>query len=72
LAHWGSALLVSLLVISGFFRSSLRTLDADPVAYSVLPNGSFEITSFWGLLMNPWALIQYSHNMSGAVITVRL
>ena len=23
---------------------------------SVLPNGSFEITSFWGLLMNPWAL----------------
>ena len=40
-----------------------------PVAYSVLPNGSFEITSFWGLLMNPWELIQYSHNMSGAVIT---
>ena len=40
-----------------------------PVAYSVLPNGSFEVTSFWGLLMNPWALLQYAHNMSGAVIT---
>jgi cytochrome d ubiquinol oxidase subunit I len=40
-----------------------------PVAYSVLPNGSYEVTSFWGLLTNPWALLQYAHNMSGAVIT---
>src|SRR5262249_9976881 len=27
------------------------------------------VTSFWGLLANPWALIQYAHNMSGSVIT---
>jgi cytochrome bd ubiquinol oxidase subunit I len=27
------------------------------------------VTSFWGLLMNPWAWLQYAHNMSGAVIT---
>ena len=27
------------------------------------------LTSFWGLLLNPWALWQYAHNMSGAVIT---
>jgi cytochrome d ubiquinol oxidase subunit I len=40
-----------------------------PVAYRVLPNGVYEVTSFWGLLTNPWALLQYSHNMSGAVIT---
>ncbi len=40
-----------------------------PVAYRVLPNGSYEVTSFWGLLTNPWALLQYAHNMSGAVIT---
>jgi cytochrome d ubiquinol oxidase subunit I len=40
-----------------------------PVAYRVLPNGQYEVTSFWGLLTNPWALIQYAHNMSGAVIT---
>ena len=40
-----------------------------PVAYRVLPNGVYEVTSFWGLLTNPWALIQYAHNMSGAVIT---
>ncbi len=40
-----------------------------PVAYRILPNGSYEVTSFWELLTNPWALIQYAHNMSGAVIT---
>src|SRR5262249_34392717 len=32
-------------------------------------NGVYEVTSFWGLLTNPWALLQYAHNMSGAVIT---
>jgi cytochrome d ubiquinol oxidase subunit I len=40
-----------------------------PVAYRILPNGVYEVTSFWGLLTNPWALLQYAHNMSGAVIT---
>jgi len=34
-----------------------------------LPNGSYEVTSFWRLLTNPWALLQYAHNMSGAVVT---
>jgi cytochrome d ubiquinol oxidase subunit I len=40
-----------------------------PVAYRVLPNGVYEVTSFWGLLTNPWALLQYAHNMSGSVVT---
>jgi cytochrome d ubiquinol oxidase subunit I len=35
----------------------------------VLPNGIYEVTSFWGLLLNPWAWRQFAHNMSGAVIT---
>jgi cytochrome d ubiquinol oxidase subunit I len=39
-----------------------------PVAYRVLANGSYEVTSFWNLLLNHWALLQYAHNMSGAVI----
>jgi cytochrome bd ubiquinol oxidase subunit I len=38
-----------------------------PIAYYA--NGVYEVTSFWGLLTNPWALLQYAHNMSGAVIT---
>src|SRR6266478_6088904 len=69
-AHWGSALLVFVgSWISGFFIIVTNAWMQHPVAYSVLPNGSFEITSFWELLMNPWALLQYAHNMSGAVIT---
>jgi cytochrome d ubiquinol oxidase subunit I len=69
-AHWGSAFLVFLgSWISGFFIIVTNAWMQHPVAYSVLPNGSFEVTSFWGLLMNPWALLQYAHNMSGAVIT---
>jgi cytochrome d ubiquinol oxidase subunit I len=28
-----------------------------------------QLTSFWQLLLNPWAIVQYAHNMSGAAIT---
>ncbi|MGH9503977.1 MAG: cytochrome ubiquinol oxidase subunit I [Terriglobales bacterium] len=69
-AHWASAFLVFVgSWISGFFIIVTNAWMQHPVAYSVLPNGSYEITSFWGLLMNPWALLEYAHNMSGAVIT---
>src|SRR5689334_24933710 len=57
LAHWGAAFLVFLgSWISGFFIIVTNAWMQHPVAYSVLPNGSFEVTSFWGLLINPWAL----------------
>ena len=69
-AHWGSAFMVFLgSWISGFFIIITNAWMQHPVAYSLLPNGSYEVTSFWRLLMNPWALLQYAHNMSGAVIT---
>ncbi|HSS97864.1 MAG TPA: cytochrome ubiquinol oxidase subunit I, partial [Terriglobales bacterium] len=68
--HWASAFLVFVgSWISGFFIIVTNAWMQHPVAYTVLPNGMYEVTSFWGLLTNPWALIQYSHNMSGAVIT---
>jgi cytochrome bd ubiquinol oxidase subunit I len=69
-AHWASAFLVFLgSWISGFFIIVTNAWMQHPVAYRVMPNGSYEVTSFWGLLTNPWALVQYAHNMSGAVIT---
>jgi cytochrome d ubiquinol oxidase subunit I len=40
-----------------------------PVAYDRLPDGQFEVLSFWQLLLNPWGLLQYMHNMTGAVVT---
>jgi len=69
-AHWAAAFLVFLgSWISGFFIIVTNAWMQHPVAYRILPNGGYEVTSFWGLLTNPWALIQYAHNMSGAVIT---
>ncbi|MGC9292480.1 MAG: cytochrome ubiquinol oxidase subunit I [Acidobacteriaceae bacterium] len=68
--HWAAAFLVFLgSWMSGFFIIVTDAWMQHPVAYRILPNGAFEVTSFWKLLLNPWALIQYAHNESGAVIT---
>ncbi|HEX9198813.1 MAG TPA: cytochrome ubiquinol oxidase subunit I [Acidobacteriaceae bacterium] len=69
-AHWGAAFMVFVgSWISGFFIIITDAWMQHPVAYRLAPNGSFELTSFWGLLMNPWGWIQYAHNMCGAVVT---
>ena len=69
-AHWGAAFLVFLgSWISGFFIIVTDAWMQHPVAYRLLPNGTYEVSSFRGLMMNPWAWLQYAHNMSGAVIT---
>jgi len=39
------------------------------VGYDRLPDGTFQLNSFWSLVLNKWALWQYAHNMSGAGIT---
>ncbi|MDE3103626.1 MAG: cytochrome ubiquinol oxidase subunit I [Acidobacteriota bacterium] len=70
LAHWASAFLVFLgSWISGFFIIVTDAWMQHPVAYRLLPNGTYEVSSFWGLMMNPWAWLQYAHNMCGAVVT---
>ena len=68
--HWFSAVMVFVgSWISGFFIIVTDAWMQHPVAYNRLPNGQFEVTSFWQLLLNPWALLQYMHNMTGAVVT---
>jgi len=68
--HWFSAVMVFVgSWISGFFIIVTDAWMQHPVAYDRLPNGQFEVTSFWQLLLNPWALLQYMHNMTGAVVT---
>jgi cytochrome d ubiquinol oxidase subunit I len=67
--HWGAAFLVFVgSWISGFFIIVTNAWMQHPVAYRILPNGAYDVTSFWALLTNPWALLQYAHNMSGAVV----
>jgi cytochrome bd ubiquinol oxidase subunit I len=40
-----------------------------PVGYVRAADGSAQLSSFWALVLNPWAWWQYAHNMSGAGIT---
>jgi len=69
-AHWGTAFMVFLgSWISGFFIILTDAWMQHPVAYQLLPNGTFEVSSFWGLMLNPWAWLQYAHNMCGSVVT---
>jgi cytochrome bd ubiquinol oxidase subunit I len=68
--HWFSAFMVFIgSWISGFFIIVTDAWMQHPVAYERLPNGQFQVLSFWQLLINPWGLLQYAHNMTGAVIT---
>ena len=68
--HWFSSVMVFLgSWISGFFIIVTDAWMQHPVAYDKLPNGQYQVLSFWQLLLNPWALLQYMHNMTGAVVT---
>ncbi len=68
--HWFAAFMLFLGTwLSGYLIVATDAWMQHPVAYTVGPNGEFALTSFWGLLLNPWALWQYVHTMSGAVIT---
>jgi cytochrome bd ubiquinol oxidase subunit I len=68
--HWAAAFLVFLgSWISGFFIIVTNAWMQHPVAYNLSPNGIFEVASFWGLLGNPWAWLEYAHNMCAAVVT---
>lgn len=70
LAHWGAAFMVFVgSWISGFFIIVTDAWMQHPVAYELMPNGTYQVSSFWGLMMNPWAWRQYAHNMCGAVVT---
>jgi cytochrome d ubiquinol oxidase subunit I len=68
--HWLSAVL--LLIgswLSGYFIIVTDAWMQHPVGYEIAADGSAHLTSFAALLSNEWALWQYLHNMSGALIT---
>lgn len=69
-AHWWSAMAVFLgSWLSGFFIIATDAWMQHPVGYEKGTNGGLQLSSFWELVLNPWAWWQYAHNMSGAVIT---
>lgn len=55
--------------LSGYFIIATNAWMQHPVAYEIAADGSVILTSFWGLLLNPWAGWQYAHNMLGSVVT---
>jgi cytochrome d ubiquinol oxidase subunit I len=68
--HWWAAFFVFLgSWMSGYLIVLTDAWMQNPVAYRLGPHGEIILTSFWGLLLNPWGIWQYAHNMSGAVIT---
>ena len=68
--HWWSAIAVFVgSWLSGYFIIATDAWMQHPVGYAKAADGSLQLSSFWALLMNPWAWWQYAHNMSGAVIT---
>jgi cytochrome d ubiquinol oxidase subunit I len=67
--HWFSAVMVWLgSWISGFFIIVTDAWMQHPVAYTYA-DGHYDVASFWQLLLNPWGLLQYMHNMTGATVT---
>src|SRR5262249_41649904 len=68
--HWLSALMVFLgSWLSGYLIIATDAWMQHPVGYTLGPSGEILLSSFWALVLNPWALWQYAHNMTGAVIT---
>ena len=68
--HWLSAFLVFLgSWMSGFFIIATDAWMQHPVGYKIGPQDNIMLDSFWALILNPWTLWQYLHNMIAAVVT---
>ena len=68
--HWCTGFLVFLgSWLSGFFIVATNAWMQHPTGYRLGTNGEIDLSSFWGLVLNRWALWQYAHTMLGAVQT---
>ncbi len=68
--HWVAAALVFVgSWLSGYFIIATNAWMQHPVGYARGTDGAIGLTSLRQLLLNPWALPQYAHNMTAAVIT---
>ena len=70
IGHWAAGFLVFLgSWLSGYFIVATDAWMQHPTGYRITANGAIELSSFWSLLLNKWALWQYAHTMLGAVQT---
>ena len=69
-AHWFAAFLVFLgSWMSGYLIIATDAWMQHPTGYATGAGGQILLSSFWGLLLNPWVGWQYLHNMIAAVVT---
>jgi cytochrome bd ubiquinol oxidase subunit I len=55
--------------LSGYFIIATNAFMQHPVGYRIALDGSLQLVSFLAFLFNPWALVQYMHNMVATVVT---
>ena len=55
--------------LSGYFIVATDAFMQHPVGYLVAGDSTLQLAGFWAFVLNPWALVQYLHNMMGAVVT---
>jgi len=68
--HWLASLaMLAGTWLSGFFILATNAWMQYPVGYRLGPGGEAVLESFWSLLLNPWLLWMFCHNMLGAVVT---
>ncbi len=68
--HFGAALALWIgSWLSGYFIIATNAFMQHPVGYAMGPDGTLQLTNFWAFLLNPWALVQYAHNMVATVVT---
>src|SRR5262249_7325018 len=68
--HFLSAVMVFLgSWLSGYFIIVTNAFMQHPVGYSIADDGNLQLANATAFLLNPWAIWQYLHNMSAAVIT---
>jgi cytochrome d ubiquinol oxidase subunit I len=68
--HWFTALMVFVgSWLSGYFIIATDAWMQHPVGFTRGPDGAILLTSLWDLVLNPWILWQYLHNMTASVVT---
>jgi len=55
--------------LSGYFIVATNAFMQHPVGHQVGSTGVLELVDYWAFVLNPWALVQYAHNMTAAVVT---
>jgi cytochrome d ubiquinol oxidase subunit I len=68
--HWLSAVLVWIgtWASAGFIIATNAWMQ-HPVGYTRLPDGTFQLTNYGDVLLNPWTFPEFLHAISGSVVT---